>query len=261
MYACGSAAWYPQATPHELPPLHHNCGRGARTPHLVRRSTSAHRDIYSGAAEASYSFMGNDPSARQNQWLKDAAERQVPIIYFLGIKPGLYAPMFPAFVTDWNPKTLSVRIAFSPMLGSSASIKFPADVPERRYAMRLVKQRLDQCQFREAVIDAYAGRCAISKPPEPRLLDAAHIIRDADEELGHPIVPNGIPLSNHCRQPDPVAESRRGLSRSRTARSSLPVVQARGVTAPGRCSLPPPSGPRNTCARHARRSRRSRGNS
>jgi putative restriction endonuclease len=35
--------------------------------------------------------MGNDPGAPQNQWLKDAAERQYPIIYFLGIKPRLYA--------------------------------------------------------------------------------------------------------------------------------------------------------------------------
>lgn len=157
--------------------------------------TSAHSDIYSGEAEASYSFMGSDPSAPQNQWLKDAAERQIPIIYFLGIKPGLYAPMFPAFLTDWDPKRLSVRVVFSPILGSSSTMRFPVDAPERRYAMRLVKQRLHQCQFREAVIDAYAGRCAISKLPEPRLLDAAHIMRDADEELGHPIVTNGIPLS------------------------------------------------------------------
>src|SRR5688500_14683258 len=48
-------------------------------------------------------------------------EGQIPIIYFLGIKPGLYAPMFPAFLTDWNPKGLSVRVAFSPMLGSSGT--------------------------------------------------------------------------------------------------------------------------------------------
>jgi len=31
--------------------------------------------------------------------------------------------------------------------------------------------------------------------PEQRLLDAAHIMPDANEELGHAIVPNGIPLS------------------------------------------------------------------
>jgi putative restriction endonuclease len=45
------------------------------------------------------------------------------------------------------------------------------------------------------VLAAYGGRCAISHLPEPRLLDAAHIIMDADEQLGQPIVSNGLPLT------------------------------------------------------------------
>ena len=49
--------------------------------------------------------------------------------------------------------------------------------------------------FREAVIAAYNGRCAVSGLPEPLLLDAAHIVADKDEQLGQPIIPNGIPLS------------------------------------------------------------------
>lgn len=61
--------------------------------------------------------------------------------------------------------------------------------------MRLVQQRLHQTSFREAVITAYGGRCAVSRLPEPLLLDAAHIVFDGNEQLGQPIVPNGIPLS------------------------------------------------------------------
>src|SRR5882672_9106354 len=34
---------------------------------------------------------------------------------------------------------------------------------------------LHQASFRYAVMTAYGGRCAISRLPEPRLLDAAHI--------------------------------------------------------------------------------------
>lgn len=49
--------------------------------------------------------------------------------------------------------------------------------------------------FREAVITAYNGRCALSGLPESLLLDAAQIISDKDEQLGQPAVPNGIPLS------------------------------------------------------------------
>ena len=45
------------------------------------------------------------------------------------------------------------------------------------------------------MIRAHWGRCLLSGLPEKRLLDAAHIIPDANEQLGQPIVPNGLPLS------------------------------------------------------------------
>ena len=30
---------------------------------------------------------------------------------------------------------------------------------------------------------------------EPRLVDAAHIVMDADEQLGQPVISNGLPLT------------------------------------------------------------------
>ena len=39
------------------------------------------------------------------------------------------------------------------------------------------------------------GDGARSHIPEPRLLDAAHIVMDADEQLGQPVVSNGPPLT------------------------------------------------------------------
>ena len=59
---------------------------------------------------------------------------------------------------------------------------------ERKYALRAVRQRLHQSSFREAVIMAYNGRCALSGLPEPLLLDAAHIVPDGNERLGQPVV-------------------------------------------------------------------------
>jgi hypothetical protein len=47
----------------------------------------------------------------------------------------------------------------------------------------------------DAVLTAYGGRCAISHLPEPRLLDAAHIVMDGDEQSGQPISSNGLPLT------------------------------------------------------------------
>ena len=89
---------------------------------------------------------------------------------------------------------MKARIAFG--VGSKASVSSaPPAAPERRYGLQLVRQRLHQATFREAVLSAYGGRCAISGLPEPRLIDAAHIMADAHEELGQPIVQNGLPLS------------------------------------------------------------------
>jgi len=79
-------------------------------------------------------------------------------------------------------------------VGASAEAVLP-DTAERRYALREVKARLHQASFRHAVLAAYGGRCAISHIREPRLLDAAHIIVDADAQLGQPIVSNGLPLT------------------------------------------------------------------
>ena len=71
----------------------------------------------------------------------------------------------------------------------------PADAVERRYALRLVKQRLHQASFRESVLAAYDHRCAISNLPDDHFLDAAHIMADVHELLGQPVVANGIALS------------------------------------------------------------------
>ena len=94
----------------------------------------------------------------------------------------------------WDSKAATAQVAFSvPALKSLP--KPPSDAAERRYALRLVQQRLQQATFRAAVITAYKGRCALSGMPESLLLDAAHIIVDKDEQYGQPIVQNGIPLS------------------------------------------------------------------
>ena len=65
------------------------------------------------------------------------------------------------------------------------------DVIERRYVVREVKQRIHQRQFRGAVLPAYRDRCTICRLREVRLLDAAHIVGDA-EEAGEPVVSNGL---------------------------------------------------------------------
>ena len=77
------------------------------------------------------------------------------------------------------------RVAFG--VPNQDKILFPQSIQERRYALRVVKQRLHQTSFREAVIAAYNGRCAVSGLPKRRLLDAAHINSDKDEFMSQPV--------------------------------------------------------------------------
>jgi len=151
-----------------------------------------HVRIFDGDESVDYAFMGDNPNAADNRWLRQAMLIQVPIIYFLGISPGHYQAILPSFVIGFDAAALKARIAFGISKELTAAPETPA---ERRYALREVRQRLHQASFREAVISAYKGKCALSGLPEPLLLDAAHIVEDANERFGQPIVQNGIPLS------------------------------------------------------------------
>ena len=154
----------------------------------------AHRQIYSGDDVVEYAFMGSDPNSPDNRWLRDAMEWQIPVIYFLGNSPGRTCPSSrhssSGGILSACGSSLPLELSQGPRLK-----QVPPDAPERRYALREVKRRLHQASFRDAALAAYAGRCAISHLPEPRLLDAAHIVMGADEQLGQPIVSNRLPLT------------------------------------------------------------------
>ena len=152
-----------------------------------------HRRIIESEDTLDYAFMGQDPNAADNQWLLEAFKNQVPVIYFLGIAPGRYQAIIPAFISGWDPNALIAQVVFG--VPNQDNISIPQSIQERRYALRVVKQRLHQSSFREAVIAAYNGRCAVSGLPERRLLDAAHIISDKNELMGQPVITNGLPLS------------------------------------------------------------------
>ena len=153
-----------------------------------------HRQIFDADETIDYAFMGQDPNAADNRWLREAFENRIPIIYFLGIAPGRYQAMFPTFISGWDAAALKARVAFG--VPDQETLEPPDDALERRYALRAVKQRLHQASFREAVITAYNGRCALSGLPEPLLIDAAHIVADKDERFGQPVVP----MAPRCRR-------------------------------------------------------------
>jgi putative restriction endonuclease len=153
-----------------------------------------HAQIERGDELVDYAFMGTDPDAADNRWLREAQDAEVPVLYFLGVAPQRYTLVWPTYIVNWSGAELKAQLAFGAPV-STATVWTAPTVPERRYGLRLVRQRLHQATFREAVLAAYGNRCAISGLPERRLLDAAHIVADADERLGQPVVINGLPLS------------------------------------------------------------------
>ncbi|CAM5540277.1 HNH endonuclease [Rhodanobacter lindaniclasticus] len=153
-----------------------------------------HRQIYQSEDLVEYAFMGTDADAADNRWLREAFEQRIPIIYFIGVAPGRFLAQVPAFIAQWDRIALKAAVGFGQPAGY-AGTPFADEAPARRYALGAVKQRLHQATFRQAVLAAYNGRCALTGLPEPMLLDAAHIIGDRHEALGQPVVPNGLPLS------------------------------------------------------------------
>lgn len=159
----------------------------------------AQQAAFEDRAYFEYAFEGGGPASRGNALLKQAREERIPIIYLFPLAPGHYQPIVPTFVYGWDPVTSKCHVGPgnpSVTIGSTIDQKAFEGESERRYAMRQTRQRLHQSVFREAVLEAYGSRCAVSGLPERSLLDAAHIVEDTHETLGQPIVRNGLPLSN-----------------------------------------------------------------
>jgi putative restriction endonuclease len=71
-----------------------------------------HRQIFDGDQMVDYAFMGDNPDSADNRWLREAFENQVPIIYFLGIAPGRYQAILPAFIGGWDRSSKRAHITF-----------------------------------------------------------------------------------------------------------------------------------------------------
>jgi putative restriction endonuclease len=145
-----------------------------------------------------YASRGFDPEHRNNRGLREVLRTRTPLIYFNAIKQGLYQAAWPISIFQDDPGRLCVRAAIDPAFAEPMSAlvdgainESPIDV--RRYITVQTRQRLHQTAFREFVVEAYDGRCAVCRLRHPELLDAAHIIADA-ELTGLPIVPNGLSL-------------------------------------------------------------------
>jgi putative restriction endonuclease len=143
-----------------------------------------------------YRWQGPDPNATDNRNLRDCLRDNLPIIYFYAVDVALYQPII-CHVVGEDPAARAFHVA--PIAQAEVAgnrVLRVASLPiERRYGIAEVRRRLHQQKFRAAVIEAYDTRCGICRLHHAPLLDAAHIIPDA-EPMGEARVSNGISM---CR--------------------------------------------------------------
>ena len=128
-------------------------------------------------------------TAGKNTKMRKAMELQLPLIWFVQQESGRYVP-YRVFIINDFPEDGYCLIAPERFLAIAARSE---SLIERRYAERMMKQRLHQPAFRARVISAYETKCAICRLGHGRLLDAAHITPDSDETSSTSVT-NGLSL-------------------------------------------------------------------
>lgn len=141
-----------------------------------------------------YKWRGTDPNHPENVALRRAMTKRLPLIWFVGIAPGLYWPVFPVWLVDEEPSDHQFIVAVDLAEMHAWEDTDDAVVIElrRAYADRVVRERLHQPVFRAQVLAAYQNRCALCRLRHPELLDAAHI--RGDSAGGEPVLTNGIAM-------------------------------------------------------------------
>ncbi|MFZ9694160.1 MAG: HNH endonuclease [Candidatus Nanopelagicales bacterium] len=125
----------------------------------------------------------------KNAKLRAALTLKLPLIWFVKQDSGRYVP-YKVFIIEDVPDQNYFLI--SPDLSLAVAAKSESLI-ERKYAERMMKQRLHQPAFRARVINAYGIRCAICRLAHGSLLDAAHITPDSAENSSTS-VSNGLCL-------------------------------------------------------------------
>ena len=142
-----------------------------------------------------YAYRAGSIDQPDNRALRAAHGLQVPLVHFVGTRPGWYRPDFPCYVASDDPAARFVLVTPGKLTGPLDELEpVPVEDPiERRYLVRSTRARMHQAQFRGRVLPAYLERCTICRLKETRLLDAAHIIGDLEDE-GEAVVSNGLSL-------------------------------------------------------------------
>jgi len=168
---------------------------------ITTAPNSPYDDAFRPDQLLSYRYRGTDPGHPDNVGLRQAMQQRIPLVYFHGVMPGKYVAVWPVYIVGDNPGQLTFTVAMDDALSvemwerrlAGEVVIDPETEMRRRYKTSALRVRLHQRAFRERVLAAYRTQCALCRLRHEELLDAAHIIPDADPE-GEPVVPNGLSL-------------------------------------------------------------------
>lgn len=138
-----------------------------------------------------YKWRGEDPTHPENRALRDAMRERVPLIWFWGVGPALYKPVFPIYLIDEEQSLQQFVVATDGLQQLSSGSR--AEEAIRKWIRTETTRRLHQPIFRSMVMRAYETRCAVCELKHSVLLDAAHIVEDGDPR-GIAAVRNGLAL-------------------------------------------------------------------
>lgn len=139
-----------------------------------------------------YKWRGDDPDHAENRALREAMRLGVPMIWFWGVGPALYKPVFPIYLIAEEPAQQQFVVATDGLQHLPATGSQVEEVL-RRYIRQETTVRLHQPVFRSMVMRAYNTKCAVCELGHSVLLDAAHIVEDR-HGLGAAAIRNGLAL-------------------------------------------------------------------
>ena len=166
-----------------------------RTTYSLRPEDRPYDDDIGADGYPRYKWRGTDPDAYDNRGLREAMNLGKPLIWFIGVSPGVFQAVNQVWLLAEEPEQHQFVVAVDQDLKMPWShiLPHPEDAAlQRRYVEALVRRRVHQPLFRQRVLDAYARQCALCQLRHAELLEAAHIREDSDG--GEPIVPNGVAM-------------------------------------------------------------------
>jgi putative restriction endonuclease len=165
-----------------------------RTVHSVDPDSRPYADDEGPDGYLRYKWRGTDRNHAENRALRAAMTLRLPLIWFQGVAPGTFVPIYPVQMVAEEASQHQFVVALDDLQMEQWEGSGQRQVAEARtmYEPEIVNRRLHQPIFRARVILAYQRQCALCRLRHIELLDAAHIRGDA--QGGQPVIPNGIAM-------------------------------------------------------------------